>query len=58
MKLKVKPREAEIIRDALAARVSIWMTLARHPRNHAARLHQAEVEKLLNRLFETEKEKV
>lgn len=54
MKLKVKPREAEIIRNALAARVNIMLTLGRHPRNHEARKQKAEALALLDRLFPTE----
>lgn len=50
-KLKVKPDEAEMIRDALAARVTVWETLARHPRNHAARDMAASTRALLKRLF-------
>lgn len=51
MKLKMSKAEAEIVRDALAARVTVWTTLARHPRNHAARDQKTATEALLKRLF-------
>lgn len=51
MKLKVKPAEAEMIRDALAARITVWETLAKHPRNHAAREMATSTKALMKRLF-------